>query len=487
MRLSFAEFRPDVSDLLGTFTQTATNVVPRGDGYGPFPSFSAYSSAASAACRGFFKALKTDGSIAIFAATSTKLYLLDNTALTWTDVSKALSAYSAVSSTDNWQFRQFGNFVFAVQANVAPQVFDLTVSTEFADLAGSPPQARYIDIVGRFVVLSGLLSFPYRVQWSGLNATTTWTSGVNSSDYQDLPDGGTVRGVAGGEFGMIFQDGAIRRMTYAPGSPVIFQIERIADDQGLYAAYSLVRSGDRVFYRSPRGFEMFTSGSVQSSQIGKERVDRTFFDDLDKGNLQLFMGAADPKSSRVFWAYKSVSGTTGLFDKLLCYDYALNRWSGPINVSGEYLNSMAQPGVTLEGLDAISGSIDALPASLDSYATSVTPEIACFNSMHVLGFFRGSNLEATIDTQEQGTDGRRIFVRGVRPLTDAATVYCSVSKRENANAARTWTTETLINAQGFCPQRASTRYARARTRIPSATTWTFASGVEPEVTQEGGR
>ena len=56
-----------------------------------------------------------------------------------------------------------------------PQVFDLTSSSAFADLGGSPPQARYIAMVGRFVVLSGLLSTPYRIQWSGLNATTTWT------------------------------------------------------------------------------------------------------------------------------------------------------------------------------------------------------------------------------------------------------------------------------------------------------------------------
>jgi len=32
---------------------------------------------------------------------------------------------------------------------------------------------------------------------------------VNSSDYQDLPDGGIVRGVAGGEYGVIFQETAM--------------------------------------------------------------------------------------------------------------------------------------------------------------------------------------------------------------------------------------------------------------------------------------
>jgi hypothetical protein len=89
----------------------------------------------------------------------------------------------------------------------------------------------------------GLLSKPFRIQWSGLNDTTNWTSGVNSSDFQDFPDGGIVRGVAGGEFGTVFQDQAIRRMSYIPGSPLIFQIERIAQDLGLFAPYSIVRAG----------------------------------------------------------------------------------------------------------------------------------------------------------------------------------------------------------------------------------------------------
>ena len=68
------------------------------------------------------------------------------------------AAYSALPSTDQWQFAQFGNFVIAVQTNTAPQVFDLADRrAQFADLGGCPPQARYIvGRVGRFLVLSGL-------------------------------------------------------------------------------------------------------------------------------------------------------------------------------------------------------------------------------------------------------------------------------------------------------------------------------------------
>ena len=251
MIIPFGEWTPDVAAYRSSAIATLSGAVPRGDGYGPFPSLSAYSAALPGTCRGFFKAIKTDGSVAIFAATATRLYALNNTNQAWTDVSLGGGrgiGYAALSSTDQWQLAQFGNFVIAVQANVAPQYFDLTASTAFANLAGSPPQARYIAIVGYFVVLSGLVNNPYRIQWSALGDATGWTPGLNSSSYQDFPDGGIVRGVAGGEFGNIFQDTAIRRLVYAPGSPVIFQIERISDDRGLYAPYS--RSARAARYSS---------------------------------------------------------------------------------------------------------------------------------------------------------------------------------------------------------------------------------------------
>jgi hypothetical protein len=236
--LATGDYRPDVSDYEGQATQNILNVLPRGDGYGPFPSFSAYAAVLPSACRGAFYALKSDGTVVTFAGTSDKLYKLDNSDFTWSDVSLGGGTYGALTATAQWQFAQTGDLVFATQANAVLQVFDLSSSTAFANAFGSPPQAAYISVVGQFLVLSGLLSTPYRIQWSGLdsfNASTSWTSGINSSDFQDFPDGGIVRGVAGGEAGIIFQDQAIRRMSYVPGSPIIFQIDRITQDKGLFA------------------------------------------------------------------------------------------------------------------------------------------------------------------------------------------------------------------------------------------------------------
>ncbi len=484
--LPIPEYKPDLADYVSDGTQTLANVMPRADGYGPFPDFTVFTSALAAACRGFFYARKNDGSILVFAGTSTKLYTLSNTNFAWTDVSKAAGTYSAPPSTDQWQFAQFNNFVFAVQTNAAVQVFDLTSSTEFADLGGSPPQARYVAVVNRFLVLSGLgSSTPYRIQWSGFNAITTWTSETNQSDFQDFPDGGIVRGVAGGEYGVVFQDSTVRRMIYAPGSPVVFQIERISEEKGIFAPLSIIRGGDRVFFIGNDGFQMILPGGYPQP-IGKEKIDRTFFDDVDSGNLQLCVGASDPKSSRVFWAYKSLSGSAGLFDKVVCYDWALQRFS-PITISGEYLATLARPGIALESLDSISGSLDAVPFSLDDVSTASLSQLSAVNAAHRLGFFTGANLEATMFTAEKSEDGQRFRVRGFRPVTDASTVYGAVRARETLQATPTDSSEVLINSDGMVPTNVSTRYARGKLRVPVGTTWTYASGIEPKVVREGKR
>jgi hypothetical protein len=562
--LQYAEYKPDVSDYEGNSTRNILNVIPRGDGYGPFPSLSAYTSALPAACRGAFYALKSDGTVVTFAGTSTKLYKLNNTDFSWTDVSNGGASYSSLSSSAQWQFAQTGNLVFATQANAPLQVFDLTSSAAYGNALGSPPQAAYISVVGRFLVLSGLLSTPYRIQWCGLNnfnASTSWDDVTAGADFQDFPDGGIVRGVAGGEAGIIFQDQAIRRMSYVPGSPVIFQIDRITQDKGLYAPYSIIRAGERIFFYAGQGFHKIEPGGVPE-QIGREKVDRTFLADLDKGNLQLFVGAADPRSTRVYWAYKSVSGANGTYDKLLGYDFLLDQFF-PVASTGEYLLGMSQAGVTLENLDALApgaiaitgavnngaglvrltvastatltanqivsisgvvgtveangegwkitvvdgahidlqgstftnayvsggtlgGSLDAMTLSLDAYATAVQPEIAQFSGSHVLGFFRGANLEATMESAEQGTDDNRITIRGFRPITDAATLYGSVSVRDIPSAIATAGAEVLVNARtGRCDMMQDTRYSRFKVRIPAGASWTFCAGVVPDLTSGG--
>lgn len=350
--LKFPPWTPDT----GPFLDLA-GVVPRADGFGPFKTFVAFTLALPSNCRGFFFARKNDGSIAVFAGTITDLYELNNIDFSWVLVSKGGVSYSPLVSSDNWQFAQFADLVIAVQVNTVPQKFVLSSATAFVDLGGSPPSAAFISIVGFFVVLTGLLSNPKRAQWSDLGAPETWTAGVGLSDFQDFSDGGSVINSSGGDaFGVIFQQESIRTITYAPGSATVFQIARISTQETLFANYSIINVGNRTFYCGASGFKMIV-GSGDPVPIGKERVDRYFFANVDAGNLQLVLGASDPTSTRVYWGFKSGQGQAGLIDTLLLYDYALDQWAPIINQSCEFLASLAKPGLTLEQLDALAPGV----------------------------------------------------------------------------------------------------------------------------------
>lgn len=348
-------WEPDVAQLGTGVSGTMSGVIPRADGYGPFKSLVDFTQSLPSRCRGYFFARRSDGSIAIFAGTEDRLYRLDSGTFQWVDVSKSGAAYSTLVTNSNWQFRQFNDLVIAAQVNTVPQKFTLASSSAFEDLGGSPPQAAFIAIVNRFVVLTGLLSASRRIQWSDLDAPETWTAGTGLADFQDLPDGGTVKAVAGGDmYGAVFQDESIRTITYSPGSATTFQITRLSTQDTLYAQYSPVEINGRIYFISAQGFKVIEPGGVPRA-IGKERVDRTFFADVDTSNLQLIIGCADPQATRIYWSYKSGQGQAELFDKVMCFDPAISdkgRWT-VLPIVGEYLASLARPGLTLEQLDAI--------------------------------------------------------------------------------------------------------------------------------------
>lgn len=633
----WGEWKPDVSAYKGQHTPVISNVFPQGDGYGPVPAFASLTGALPAACRGSFTAYDDDGTVTLFAGTSTRLYKLNNSSLLWEDVSKtsatqislgsltrfgdlsgggdtaavvdgttsqvlaacAINSGSAhryvgvtfasgtlirsatiygssdqgffqsvndactitlygkqgsapsndtdgtslgtvtftdtadesagrsitssdvstlwdhvwirvnndaantnniavaelklfgatdysVPTNDQWQFTQFGTRVIAVNANTTPQSFVMGSSTVFADLGGSPPAAQYVTTINEFVVLSGLTSDPYTIQWSSRSNPAEWSAGTNEGDNQTFQAGGLVRGVAGGEFGLVFQDRCIRRMTYAPGSTVVFEFDIVSEDMGLAFPYSVIKEQGLVFFQSTTGFQMFSPlGGFKP--IGKEKVNRYFNTECDSTDPRMVIGASDPRNSRVAWSYKSTSlGTTHLFDRIIFYDWVLDRWSEVIDQSGEYLAIGAVPSITLENLDTVSSSLDNLSASLDSYSTTFTPTLAMANSSHILGLFTGDNLEATLETPDIET-GLRSFVRGARPITDAATVYGSVSVRQRVTDTPAFGAETTMNSVGFTPHRVDTRIARLRNRIPAATDWTFSMGVEPDLVNSGKR
>lgn len=481
--IPFGPYEPDIASVGTPKSSYVNNVVPRADGYGPIPATVSFTGAMPGYCRGTTGAVQLDNSTAIFGGNDTALLKVDPTARTWEDVSKG-GGYT-LSTKELWDFAQFGNNVIAATTNINPQLYTLGTSTLFADLGGSPPQARRVSVVGDFVVLSGLTNNPNRIQWSGINDITEWTPGVSQSDYNDFPDGGFVQGIAGGEVGLVFQDRAIRRMIYV-GPPLIFQFQRISEDRGVLMRYSIAKSGGLTFFLSNDGFCMIDRGG-SLTPIGAKRVDRTILADADLTDPRYMQAIADPVSKRVHWFYKSVSSATvNVLDKEIIYDWSLDRWSpAQTNVSGA--TSVIPLATTLESLDAVA-NLDALPYSLDTYTSTYASSLAVVGTDGSMGFRSGSNLEATLDTPEGMIGGGvRTYISGAQPIADCADALVSCRSRDRLFDEYSESVETPIGVRGYSTFRANGRFNTIRMRMPAGSQWSFVRSVDVDSKQAGKR
>ena len=116
----------------------------------------------------------------------------------------------------------------------------------------------------------------------------------------------------------------------------------------------------------------------------------------------------------VMWGYPSVSGV-GNPDKILVYNYAVQRWS-VVELEHELIASSLTPSFTVESLDALSGSLDGLTTSLDSrfYAGGFFQLSAGKDKkIHTV---TGAPLDAVLETTEfEPATMRQSLIRGVTP------------------------------------------------------------------------
>jgi len=472
----FTEWSPDTADFNNANTGDILNVLCSQQSYIPFPDLQPFTTALAAQPLGYFRARSQSGQVTIFAGTATKLYQLNNTTLAWTDVSKSATTYSA-NTTAQWSFDQFGDYVVAVNINDNPQVFQLGVSTTFDNLGGSPPKAAFVRAWGDFLCLMQLAGNTNRVQWSGLNNITFWTPGSNNSDFQDFPEGGVVQGSSRATNPIIFLERNIYRATFVPGSSVVFTFQKIQDKRGAKSPYSIASRGDTTFFADEGGFfQIGQDGSIAG--IGFEKVDRTIFGQMSASNIASIVGAIDPFYSRVYWTV-DLTGK-GTFGSIVIYDWQQQRWSiaSQDNVG---IFPAATAGYTLEGLDAVSSSIDALPYSLDSKVwQGGAPILAAFTTDYKLGFFNGQAKQATITTQEQGdVTGSIALLTSAYSVVDTNTYTVAVATRMKRGDNVTWTSEMSPNSRtGRVDLKVAGRFIQVRTTVPAGTVWHDAQGIE---------
>lgn len=481
----FGEWLPDLPEVGHVGATIARNVVPSEGAYKPLPSLIATTDTLDDGCRGAALFYDKDGEPVLMAGTTAKLYRITGAGVI--DVS---GGGYALPDGDFWSFERFNDLVIATNVADGPQQIDIETGTAFAALAGSPPRAKHVARVRDFLVLGDLdeggAKRP-RLRWSGFNDLTHWTTSLaRQSDAQDLSeDFGFVQGIVGREFGTIFQERAITRMTYV-GVPEVFQFDVVERERGVAAPKSIVPVGPYVFFLSEDGFYVWDGQQARS--ISDNKVTRWFFDRLEFSMRGAVMGASDRPNKSVVWAFTDT--VDGLPNQLLIYSWKDDRWT-MAEVDCECLFSSASFGYSLEDLDSF-GDLDSLGFSLDSWVWQKgRPQLGVFDRLHRLALFGGLSLEAVLETAEfQVAPGRRVLVSELWPLVDnsAGSVTAQLGVRaQSVGDALAFGAVAAQNAAGFCPVRASGRFARARVTIPAGAAWTHAQGVEATYRVEGRR
>lgn len=464
--MKFGSWTPDLPEHGHDGMVKARNAYSGILGYEPIRALSVITAALPATWKGGGAFKGPDGTTTLIAATNGGLYILTASAATLS---------TAGVYTANWYFYQFSNLVVCVNGG-APLKYNLSAGTSAA-LGGTPPTSSYGAIVKDFVFLAGNSSNQNRVYWSAINNAEGWTVGTNQCDVQDLPDGGAITGLAGGEFGLAFQDDAINIFEYV-GTPAIFSRRKVSNSVGALCHGSIAQHGRQTFFYSRRGFYKFVDGEVVA--IGRNKVDRTFRTTYSVSEITNNLRCTiDPERSLVMWSMP---------DRLWVYNFENEMWSDVAIVGALGISTGRTATFTLDQIAVTYPSIeDVTPVLDDPYWAGGDPMLlVAMNDNKLYAFGASGNLEAQFRLpQLELNPGRTSHVRNSRIIGNMTTAQVSLDCRARMGDSPANVVSTDFRANGEVPIRASARYIQPEVTLGASTVWSSVQGLELEATAGG--
>ncbi len=459
----------------------AQNCVPNKGYFQSLPSVTEVTtSALGNRCQGAASFVASSLTAYLIAGDSSKLYHLiaDNT---FDDVSKVGGYATPVDGT--WTFTQLSDTILATNYADTIQSYVMGVSTDFADLAGSPPVAKYLTNILNYILAAFTGDAPFTIHWCDQNDATNWATGDARVVVLE-PTGGQIKGIVGGEYGVIFRDKAIHRMNFI-GPPQIFEIAQVETQRGCYATGSIAQFGSNIFYLAQDGFFVFDGN--KSIPIGNNIVNNFFFSQLSTAFAYKMKSAVDIRNSLIILTFPDGSAINGTPNRAIIYNYTQNEWSYVYDITAEYIFSGRTVGYTIDSVDAIFSTIDSVPYSFDSdFWAGGNLQLNTFTSNHRLGAFLGSPLTATFETAETAPNGtmNRSSIPWIQAvIQDGGSYTISMGVRNTSLESVTYKAATSPNVSGLVPISVNDRLVRAKVVVTGG--FSRAQGVELVGTQKG--
>jgi hypothetical protein len=214
--------------------------------------------------------------------------------------------------------------------------------------------------------------------------------------------------------------------------------------------------------------------------IGAEKIDRYFIDNASDSDYGSMSAAVDPIRKLVIWNFKTIYGNRDV----LIYNFKTQKWTYG-DAGTDYLSEASTSSVTLEQLDSISSSIDALTTSLDSrlYVGGKYFLGGTFGTRVMT--YTGANQTGYITTGDLDI-GANSVVTLAKPIVDNGSANVSIASRTLLNQSVTFTTPIAASSENRVPLRSAGRYHRLKI-TPTGSSWKNAISVDIDVTPQGVR
>ena len=426
---------PDADQATPGLVADCENLIPALIGMEGAPAASTPSGvpALVAACQGASVVTRLDGTRRVLAGTQTAIVELVGGA--WADRTRVGAYTGGIDS--RWSVAQFGDAT--LMANRA-DVIQRSTSGVFADIA-TAPKAQVVFSVGSFVMALNTHDGAEKPDgWHCCAAfdDTNWTPSVATqaaSGRLVSTPGPLTAGARLGEYAVAYKTRSIFLGQYV-GSPVVWDWTPIAGGEaGCVGKDAICDIGGAHFFVGDDNFWLFDGTRPQP--IGDGVLRQWFVSNSDPANKYKTQCVFDRETNRVWVFYPSKGSST--LDAALVYHVQSQKW-GRSNLAIQSALTYVSPGITIDGLSALSATIDGLPdVPFDSqFWLTGGRALSVFNTSNQLQSLAGSSTTSSMTTGEVGDDDNVILLKRIRLRYGVAPTSANVQTSHMPNSGGTF-------------------------------------------------
>ena len=236
---------------------------------------------------------------------------------------------STLAEANTWQFDNYGEIPVALAYSDGKILdWDLNIANNFAPVTNAPTDCAGVVVTPeRILVALGAGGDPRYVAWSDQADRTDWTpsSSDTAGGYYLPGQGGLMCGKRLPTETLLLTDVDAFAMRWIGGA-LIYRFDQVGSNCGVISRLGLTTAEGRAFWMGKRGFFMYEGGFARPIPCP---VSDEVFESLNESQRSKVAAWPNSRYHEVWFAYP----TSGENDRIVCYNYLENHWSGPWTLS----------------------------------------------------------------------------------------------------------------------------------------------------------